>query len=101
MRILFAGGIVLVMEADFVGEFLNSRFAPGEKVPAIGSLSTPITLQVARFLLSGQSRRLARINADEYNLELFAGRGLNILQCFNEAVEDNAAHHRTAIIAEH
>ena len=64
--------VVLVMEADGVGNRAHVGLLAGEKVPAIGGAGPAIAAQIVRLLRRRYFRRILGIEADRDHLEVLA-----------------------------
>ena len=89
-----------VTETRRFREALDVRLRSGQKVPALRNRRLARPLDVVRLLLECQRRRLARIDADADDLEIFAGIFRQHAERRRQAAEALQAQHRAAVVDE-
>src|SRR5439155_22247063 len=98
---LTAAGVERVAEARFVRELTDRRFLAREEMPA-GRRSRPsVAFEIELLFRGSQRRSLARIDADNDDIELIAGAELQVLQALDKPVEHERAEHRAFVVTEH
>src|ERR1043165_1757564 len=101
MGILFENRVVGVMETHFLGELLDSRLRPGQKMPALNRARASVPSEVSPLLSSSQRVMLSRANAHAQHLEFLANAPLHVLQRLHQTVKAESAEHRTFVVAEY
>ena len=65
-------GVVLILEADGLGQGVDGFGGAGQEVPAGGGARTSVALEVFRFFGGGDRRGFLRIEADGDDFEFVA-----------------------------
>ena len=82
------------------GEPLDRALRSGQEVPAVGGAEAAVAVDVLRLLHRGLFGRVARIDADGDDVELFADVETELGERVGDAVHDHGTEHRAAVVHE-
>src|SRR5579859_7375835 len=101
VRVLLLARVVVVLEADRLGDLADVRLVAREKVPALGATARARVLaDHLRALLRRALRGVLRVDADGDDVELLAHGPLQLVQRLHRRVEHEAAEHRARVVRE-
>jgi hypothetical protein len=92
--------IVLIVEADRVGQGLDVGLVAGKEVPAVRGARAVVALEVCLFLGGGDLDGVLGIEADADHFELLAGVEGEHAEGALESAQDLRAEHRAAVVDE-
>ena len=100
VRELVGLDVIRVLKPDDAREPLDGALRTGQEVPAVGGAEPAVALDVLLLLHGGLLGRVARIDADRDDVELFADVESQLGQAIGDAVHDHRTKHRTAVVHE-
>src|ERR1700722_1648980 len=100
MRELIQPGVILVLEADGLGERVDRFGGAGEEMPAGGGAGAAIAFYVVGFLCGGEFGSFSGIEADGNHVEFLPRVELQKAHGAGQSGERFAAEHRAAIVNE-
>ena len=100
VRVLVDPGIVLILEADGLGERVDRLRRSGQEMPAAGCAGTAVALEIVLLLCGGDGRRFLRIEADGDDVEFVADIELHHLHGAGQSGERFAAEHGAVVVDE-
>ena len=98
VRVLIAGGVVLILKADSLGEGVDRVGRACQEVPAGGGAGTPVALEVVRLFCGGDFGSFFRIEADGDDVEFVADVELDHLHRSGQAGQCLSAKHGAVVI---